>query len=118
MLTLLAPALAPLALAATLGHHLPVLLFEGQLLFSAISDPMGLGWDLFGTADHKIAFFATPATLWWFQAAGFVAGGVASIIVVHRRMKSLGSDAVGREYGMLLLMVTLTLAVMTVTALG
>ncbi len=53
-----------------------------------------------------------------FRRAGFVAGGVASIIVVHRRMKSLGGDAVGREYGMLLLMVTLTLAVMTVTALG
>ena len=118
MLKVLAPALAPLALATTLGHYLPVLLFEGQLLFSTISDPLGLGWDLFGTADHKIAFFAPPATLWWIQAAGFVAGGIASIVLVHRRMRSLGSDAVGREYGMLLLMVTLTLAVMTVTALG
>ena len=37
----------------------PVLLFEGQLLLSTISDPLGVGWDLFGTADHKIAFFAT-----------------------------------------------------------
>ena len=118
MLEALAPALAPLALAATLGHHLPVLLFEGQLLLSTISDPLGLGWDLFGTADHKIVFFAEPATLWWFQAAGFVAGGIASIVVVHRRMISLGIDALRREYGMLLLMVTLTLAVMTVTALA
>jgi hypothetical protein len=31
---------------------------------------------------------------------------------------SLGIDALRREYGMLLLMVTLTLAVMTVTALA
>ncbi len=116
----LAPALAPLALAATLGHHLPVLLFEGQLLFSTVSDPLGMGWDLFGTADQKIAFFATPATLWWFQASGFIAGGIASIIVAHRRVGSLelSGDTVRREYGMLLLMVTLTLAVMTVTALA
>ena len=97
----------------------PVLLFEGQLLLSTISDPLGVGWDLFGTADHKIAFFATPATLWWFQAAGFVSGGIASLVVVHRRMALLDprGDTVRREYGMLLLMVTLTLAVMTVTAL-
>ena len=79
-----------------------------------------MGWDLFGTADHKIAFFTTPATLWWVQAAGFVAGGIASLVVVHRRMAVLDppGDTVRREYGMLLLMVTLTLAVMTVTALA
>jgi hypothetical protein len=120
MTRVFAPALAPLALAATLGHHLPVLLFEGQFLLSTISDPLGMGWDLFGTVDHKIAFFATPATLWWFQAAGFVGGGIASLAVVHRRMALLDpqGDTVRREYGMLLLIVTLTLAVMTVTALA
>ncbi|MBA2336344.1 MAG: hypothetical protein H0V96_01050, partial [Acidimicrobiia bacterium] len=45
-----AHTLVPIALAYAVADYLTLVLFEGQILIAAASDPFGLGWDLFGTA--------------------------------------------------------------------
>ena len=52
-----AHTLVPIALAYAVAHYLTLIIFEGQQLISAISDPFGLGWDLLGTAERKVDFF-------------------------------------------------------------
>lgn len=43
-------ALIPLGLMAWIAFSIPLILVNGSYILTAISDPMGRGWDLFGTA--------------------------------------------------------------------
>ena len=44
--------LVPIALAYNFAHFLSFLLIQGQLLIPLASDPLGIGWDLFGTVGY------------------------------------------------------------------
>jgi hypothetical protein len=105
-----AHTLVPIALAYALAHYLTLIIFEGQQLISAVSDPFALGWDLFGTADRKIDFFITSAEpVWYAQVAVIVTGHVLGVVLAHdRALKDFGREAVRSQYAMLLLMVALT----------
>ncbi len=105
-----AHTLVPIALAYAVAHYLTLIIFEGQQLISAASDPFGLGWDLFGTADRKIDFFITATEpIWYVQVGVIVTGHVLGVILAHdRALADFGSDAVRSQYAMLLLMVALT----------
>lgn len=46
-------ALVPLGLAVWMAFGIGMLMFNGSLVISSISDPLGWGWDLFGTADYS-----------------------------------------------------------------
>ena len=105
-----AHTLVPIALAYALAHYLTLIIFEGQQLIAAVSDPFALGWDLFGTADRKIDFFITAAEpVWYAQVAVIVTGHVLGVILAHdRALGDFGKEAVRSQYAMLLLMVALT----------
>ena len=105
-----AHSLVPIALAYAVAHYLTLILFEGQQLISAISDPFALGWDLFGTAESKIDFFITAAEpIWYAQVGVLVLGHVLGVVLAHdRALTDFGTDAVRSQYAMLLLMVGLT----------
>lgn len=105
-----AHTLVPIALAYAFAHYFTLVVFEGQLLFSAISDPFGLGWDLFGTADRRVSFFLTSTDLiWYIQVASIVIGHVLGVVLAHdRALEDFGRDAVRSQYAMLALMVGLT----------
>ena len=105
-----AHTLVPIALAYAFAHYFTLVTFEGQLLFSAISDPFGLGWDLFGTADRRVEFFITSTDLvWYIQVASIVIGHVLGVVLAHdRALEDFGRDAVRSQYAMLALMVGLT----------
>ncbi len=105
-----AHTLVPIALAYALAHYLTLILFEGQQLISAASDPFGLGWDLFGTADRKIDFFVTSSEpIWYAQLVVIVVGHLLAVILAHdRALADFGRGAVRSQYAMLLLMVGLT----------
>ena len=77
-------ALVPLAVGWFLGHDLTLLLGEGQNAYALASDPLGRGWDLFGTYDHTVDYSVATAT-WvaWVQLALIVAGHVASLVLLH-----------------------------------
>jgi hypothetical protein len=105
-----AHSLVPIALAYALAHYMTLILFEGQQLISAISDPFALGWDLFGTADRKVDFFITAVEpVWYAQVAVIVTGHVLGVILAHdRALGDFGTEAVRSQYAMLVLMVALT----------
>lgn len=105
-----AHSLVPIALAYALAHYMTLILFEGQQLISAVSDPFALGWDLFGTAERKVDFFITAAEpVWYAQVAVIVTGHVLGVVLAHdRALHDFGTEAVRSQYAMLLLMVALT----------
>jgi hypothetical protein len=105
-----AHTLVPIALAYAVSHYFTLILFEGQQLLAAISDPFGLGWDLFGTADRQVEFFITSSTPIWFLQVAFIVGGhLVGVVLAHdRSLQDFGGDAVRAQYAMLVLMIALT----------
>ncbi len=77
-------ALVPIALAYQLAHYLSYLLIQGQRLIPLLSDPLGLGWDLFGTAGYTVRVGIIDArTAWYVQVAAIVIGHVLAVYLAH-----------------------------------
>jgi hypothetical protein len=77
-------ALVPMAVAWFLGHELTLLLAEGQSAYALASDPLGRGWDLFGTITYAIDYsIATQTWVAWVQAALVAAGHVGAVVALH-----------------------------------
>jgi hypothetical protein len=77
-------ALIPLALGVFLAHDVTLLLFEGQNFIALLSDPLGRGWDLFGTINRTIDYRLVQAG-WvpWLQLGVLVAAHVAAVVIAH-----------------------------------
>jgi hypothetical protein len=105
-----AHTLVPIALAYAFAHYFTLVLVEGQTLLHAASDPFGLGWNLFGTAEWRISWVPAPEWVWYIQVASIVAGHVAGVALAHDRAlhEFGGRVAVRTQYAMLVLMVALT----------
>lgn len=106
-----AHTLVPIAFAYAFAHYFTLVVFEGQYVISAISDPFGLGWDLFGTADRRIDYtLIGPSLVWWIQVAAIIGGHVAGVVLAHERALAdfPTETAVRSQYAMLGLMVALT----------
>ena len=105
-----AHTLVPIAFAYAFAHYFTLVIFEGQSIISAVSDPFGLGWDLFGTRNYKIDFFLGALPIWYIQVGAIVLGHLAGVVLSHDRalVDFPGAGAVRSQYAMLLLMVLLT----------
>jgi len=105
-------SLVPIALAYVAAHYFTLLLFQGQGLFALVSDPLGHGSDIFGTAGTQIDYGLIGATATWYWQVGFViAGHVAGLTLAHDRAVALYDDpklAVRSQYWMLAIMVGFT----------
>ncbi len=105
-------SLVPIALAYVAAHYFTLLIFDGQRLFYVISDPLGKGSDLFGTAGTQPDLGWIGANAIWYWQVGFVvAGHVAALILAHDRALALYADAkqaVRSQYWMLAIMVGFT----------
>ncbi|SEG84679.1 hypothetical protein SAMN04489712_11748 [Thermomonospora echinospora] len=79
-----APTLLPIALGYTVAHYFSFLLLEGQMTVILASDPFGAGWDLLGTAGHRIDYdLAGPALVAQVQVNAIVLGHIAATIASH-----------------------------------
>ncbi len=107
-----AHSLVPIALAYVAAHYFTLLLFQGQAIAYLISDPLGRGSDIFGTADSQIDYTIIGANATWYWQVGFVvAGHVAALMLAHDRALALYEDdrkAVRSQYWMLGVMVGFT----------
>jgi hypothetical protein len=105
-----AHTLVPIGLAYAVAHYFTLILFEGQQLLAAVSDPFGLGWDLFGTADYRVEFFVRASTPIWLAQVAFIVGGhLVGVVLAHdRSLRDFGRDAARSQYAMLVLMIALT----------
>jgi hypothetical protein len=108
-----AHTLVPIAAVYVMAHYLTYLLHEGQAMIYLVSDPVGQGWDLFGTATAAINFALVGDHLTWYLQVGLVVvGHVAALMLAHdRALASYGQavQAVRSQYWMLSIMVGFTM---------
>ena len=78
-------SLVPIAFAYVAAHYLTYLLFEGQAIVYLASDPLGRGWDLFGTASATIDYGVLSQNSAWYLQVGFVVVGHAAALVARPR---------------------------------
>jgi hypothetical protein len=107
-----APSLIPIAFVYVGAHYVTFLLFQGQALYSQISDPLGRGWDLFGTAGTPIDYTIIGATATWYvQVVMVVCGHCAGLALAHDRALELYAEprtALRSQYWMLVVMIGFT----------
>jgi hypothetical protein len=105
-------SLVPIALVYAMAHYLTELVFQGQAIAYLASDPLGRGWDLFGTATSGIDYSALGQTPTWYLQVGFVIfGHVCGLVLAHDRALALypqPQQAVRSQYWMLGVMVGFT----------
>jgi len=104
--------LVPIAFAYVLAHYLSLLLYQGQALGYLISDPLGEGADLFGTAGLTIDYTVLSATgIWYVQITVIVLGHLAGLVLAHDRALAVfrgGRSAVRSQLALLAVMVAFT----------
>jgi hypothetical protein len=105
-------SLVPIALAYVAAHYFTLLLFQGQAMAFLVSDPLGDGSDLFGTAGTQIDYALIGSNATWYWQVGFVvAGHVTALTLAHDRAIALydrAKLAVRSQYWMLAVMVGFT----------
>lgn len=105
-------SLVPIALVYVAAHYLTFLIFEGQAIRYLASDPLGEGWNLFGTAKDTIDYGVLSQNGAWYLQVGFVVvGHVAALVLAHDRALALyrgAREAVRSQYWMLAVMVGFT----------
>ncbi len=110
-------SLVPIALAYAVAHYFSLLVFEGQTFMALLSDPLGRGWDLFGTAAWDISYSPLqPSTIAYVQVGAIVLGHVAGVVLAHDRAVSLypGKVATRTQYPMLAAMVAYTVGALVI----
>jgi hypothetical protein len=104
--------LIPIAAVYVLAHYFSLLAFNGQAIAYLSSDPLGEGWDLFGTAGGAIDYgILGAAGIWYVQVGVLVAGHVCGLVLSHDRALVLygkAKSATMSQYWMLAVMVAFT----------
>ena len=107
-----AHSLVPIAFAYLLAHYFSLLAYQGQAAAYLASDPLGKGWDLFGTAASPINYtFLSANAIWYVQVGALVAGHVAGLVLAHDRALIAFRDvraASSSQYWMLAVMISFT----------
>ncbi len=113
-------SIVPIALAYHVAHYLSFLLIQGQVIIAQVSDPLGLGWNLLGTAGYKVNIGIINARYAWLTAvAVIVAGHIVAVYVAHVvAMRTLEDRkaALRSQYPMLALMVGYTMVSLWIIA--
>ena len=107
-----AHSLVPIAFAYMIAHYFSFLAYQGQAAAFLASDPLGRGWDLFGTTDSAIDYTVVSANgIWYVQVGALVIGHVAGLVLAHDRALVVFEDvkrATRSQYWMLAVMVAFT----------
>ena len=109
---LFAHTLVPIAFAYALAHYFSLLVYQGQALGYLVSDPLGDGSNLFGTANSHIDYGVISATgIWYVQVGALIAGHVSGLMLAHDRALTIykrAREATRSQYWMLVVMVGFT----------
>jgi hypothetical protein len=82
-------SLVPIAIAYSAAHYLSLVISEGQNMIPMLSDPLGRGMDLFGTADYVYnPSLLSAGAIWYIQVGSIVLGHIAATYVAHRIAQS------------------------------
>jgi hypothetical protein len=112
--------LVPIAIGYHLAHYLSFVVSAFQYLIPLLSDPLGLGWDLFGTARHIVRIGIVDArAIWYASVIAIVLGHVAAVYLAHVTAVRVFGDrraALRSQYPMLALMVGYTMVSLWIIA--
>jgi hypothetical protein len=107
-----AHTLIPIAFAYAVAHYFSLLVYQGQSIAYLISDPLGDGSNIFGTANSQIDYgVVSGRTIWYVQVGALVIGHVSGLILAHDRALTVYKrirDATRSQYWMLVVMVGFT----------
>lgn len=107
-----AHTLVPIAAAYALAHYVSLLIYQGQAVGFLLSDPLGDGSDLLGTANWTIDYTVISATgIWYLQIIVILLGHVGALVLVHDRALAIfrgGRSAIRSQLWMLGVMVAFT----------
>lgn len=106
-------SLIPIAIAYHLSHYLSFLMIAGQNIIPLLSDPFGVGWDLFGTKNYTVDIGVVNAKMIWYVAVNaIVVGHVLAVYIAHVMAIRVFRDrarALRSQIPMLILMVGYTM---------
>lgn len=106
-------SLLPIALFYHVAHNLMHLLMEGGEIVPLLSDPLGDGSDLLGTAGVRTGHLIGEQPLWYIQVGLILIGHIVGIVVAHRighRLYASRKAAMRSLLPMLVIMVLLSAA--------
>jgi hypothetical protein len=113
-------SLVPICIAYHFAHYLSYILIAVQVVVSLASDPLGWGWDLFGTRGARVRIDVLGAkTLWWVSVVSIVAGHVLAVWIAHlRALVCFGNlrDALWSQIPMIALMILYTISSLWILA--
>lgn len=105
-------SLIPIALAYVVAHYFSLLMYQGQAVAYLVSDPLGDGSNVFGTATATINYNLVGANgVWYVQVFALVLGHATGLTLAHDRALVVYSrvrDATRSQYWMLAVMVAFT----------
>jgi len=120
ILRVFAYSLVPIALAYHIAHFFSFLAIQGQRIFALASDPLGKGWDVFGTSDAGIDIGIVNARFVWFLSIiAIVLGHIIAVYIAHVyavRVFPGKGKAVLSQYPMLVLMAAYTMVSLWIVA--
>lgn len=109
---LFAHTLVPIALAYVVAHYFSALTYQAQAMAYLISDPLGDGSNVFGTASATINYgWISANAIWYVQVGALIVGHVGGLILAHDRALATYRDpaaATRSQYWMLVVMVGFT----------
>ncbi|MGL5809086.1 MAG: hypothetical protein ACRCYQ_03985 [Nocardioides sp.] len=83
-------SLVPIAVGYTVAHYFSFAFYEGQTGWFLGSDPLNLGWDLYGAADGTVDYAALNIqVIALVQVAAIALGHITGVIVAHDRAVAL-----------------------------
>jgi hypothetical protein len=107
-----AHTLVPIGVVYVMAHYVSLLIVQGQSMIYLISDPLGQGANIFGTAGVSIDYGLVGQEAYWYMQVGFVVlGHLAGLILAHDRALVLYDKprlAVRSQYWMLAVMIGFT----------
>ena len=109
-----AHAFIPIALAYLVAHYFSLVVFQEQAQFTyLLSDPLGDGSNIFGTADSAIDYTAVGSVaVQWVQFGAIVAGHALALALGHDRALAIFGntrDASWSQVWMLVVMLSFSL---------
>lgn len=107
----LAPGLIPLVVGYALSHYGTMLYLEGQRTLIRFSDPLGRGWNLFGSIESapSTGLFLYPTLIAVVQVLLIVGGHALGVLVTHDIALRAPSTRTRTHLPLLVMMVVFTM---------
>lgn len=113
-------SLIPIAIVYHVSHYFTLVFTQGSQITRLISDPFGMGWNLFGTATWTDKLIPDMNIVWHTQVLLILFGHIASVYIAHIQALSVFPDrrqAVRSQLPMVFLILIFTTAGLWILAL-